>query len=74
MAVTSVLGFFLAYYRNWQLSLVISAILPALMLAGFLVMKSMQIMTDKNTKTYAQAGAVAEQAIGSIRTIKGMVG
>ena len=31
-------------------------------------------MTDKNTKTYSQAGAVAEQAIGSIRTIKGMVG
>jgi Cu/Ag efflux pump CusA len=38
----STLGFFLAYFRNWRLSLVLSATLPLLMMAGFLVMKSMQ--------------------------------
>ena len=57
--VTSPLGFFLAYYRNWQLSLVISALLPAIMISGFFVMKAMQLSTDKNTKTYSEAGAVA---------------
>ena len=53
VAVTSTLGFFLAYYKNWQLSLVISALLPAIMLAAFLMMKVMQLSTNKNTKTYA---------------------
>jgi ATP-binding cassette subfamily B (MDR/TAP) protein 1 len=42
VTVMSILGFFLAYYRNWRLSLVLSATLPLLMLAGFLVMKAMQ--------------------------------
>lgn len=72
--VMSTLGFFLAYFRNWRLSLVLSATLPLLMIAGFLVMKSMQKLGEKNTKTYSEAGASAEQAIGAIRTVKSLVG
>lgn len=70
----STLGFFLAYFRNWRLSLVLSATLPLLMLAGFLVMKAMTKVGEKNTKTYSKAGAVAEQAISAIRTVKALVG
>lgn len=70
----SIFGFFLAYFRNWRLSLVLSATLPLLMLAGFLVMKSMQKLGEKNTKTYSDAGASAEQAISAIRTVKSLVG
>lgn len=70
----STLGFFLAYFRNWRLSLVLSATLPLLMIAGFLVMKSMQKLGEKNNKTYSDAGASAEQAISAIRTVKSLVG
>lgn len=74
ISVMSTLGFFLAYFRNWRLSLVLSATLPLLMLAGFLVMKSMQKLGEKNNKTYSDAGASAEQAISAIRTVKSLVG
>lgn len=70
----STLGFFLAYFRNWRLSLVLSATLPLLMMAGFLVMKAMTKVGEKNTKTYSAAGAVAEQAFAAIRTVKALVG
>jgi len=42
VSVMSTLGFFLAYFKNWRLSLVLSATLPLLMMAGFAVMKAMQ--------------------------------
>lgn len=39
--VTSTFGFFYAYFKCWQLSLVLTALLPLLLFAGVLMMKSM---------------------------------
>lgn len=55
----STLGFFLAYFRDWRLSLVITAIFPLIMIAGGLMMKAVQASAEKNTKTYSDAGAIA---------------
>jgi ATP-binding cassette subfamily B (MDR/TAP) protein 1 len=74
VTVMSTLGFFLAYYRSWRLSLVLSGTLPLLMLSGFCIMKAMQKFGEKNTTIYSKAGALAEQAITSVRTVKSLVG
>lgn len=59
--ITSIFGFFYAYFKCWQLSLVLTAFLPLLMFAGVLLMKSMQLKAELGKISYEGASGVAEQ-------------
>ncbi len=58
---TSLFGFFYAYIKCWQLSLVLTGVLPFMMIAGALMMKSMATMSVVSKTSYEDAAGRAEQ-------------
>ena len=72
--VTSLVSIFLAFFRCWELSLVMLATLPVLLIVGVFFFKSLQKSSEKEKKSYEKASSRTEQALGQIRTVKGMVG
>ena len=61
--ITSVFGFFYAYFKCWQLSLILTGFLPLLMISGVLLMKSMQLKAQLGKISYEGASGIAEQVI-----------
>ncbi|EGC38102.1 ABC transporter B family protein [Dictyostelium purpureum] len=66
---TFIAGFIVGFVNGWQLTLVIFALTPLIAAAGAFVSKMMADLTKAGQDAYAQAGAVAEEKIGSIRTV-----
>ncbi|EGG19851.1 ABC transporter B family protein [Cavenderia fasciculata] len=66
---TFISGFVIGLINGWQLALVILALTPLLAAAGAFMTKMMTDLTKKGQDSYAKAGAVAEEKIGSIRTV-----
>eukprot|EP01132_Coremiostelium_polycephalum_P000417 gene417-527_t len=62
-------GFVVGFINGWQLTLVILALTPLIAAAGAFMSKMMADLTKKGQDAYAKAGAVAEEKIGSIRTV-----
>lgn len=62
-------GFGVGFYYSWELTLVILAVTPALIIVGGIFGKIMGNMTSEEQTAYAEAGAVAEEAFSSIRTV-----
>lgn len=62
-------GFIVAFVYGWKLALVMLAVCPLIVLSGALTGKVMASLTSKEQTAYAEAGAIAEQAISSIRTV-----
>lgn len=58
---TSLFGFFYAYIKCWELSLVLTGVLPLMMIAGVLLMKSMANMSLVSKTSYEDAAGRAEQ-------------
>ena len=52
VTVTTVFGFFYAFFKCWELSLVLTGVLPLLIVSGFLMMKSMMMSAMKNKVAY----------------------
>ena len=50
--VTSIFGFFYAYFKCWQLSLVLTGFLPLMMIAGVLMMKAMTMKASLAKASY----------------------
>lgn len=67
-------GFAIAFYKGWLMTLVIVATLPLTAIAGYFYISIVQARDSKNKQFYAQAGALSEQAIYSIKTIKQLNG
>ncbi|CAG8461734.1 6731_t:CDS:2 [Paraglomus occultum] len=66
---TFIAGFVIAYTKQWKLSLVLTAALPLLVAAAGLMSKILAAASKDSQDAYAAAGAVAEQAFSSIRTV-----
>lgn len=66
---TLVGGLIVAFVVGWKLALVMLAVCPLIVLAGALTGKVMGSLSSKEQTAYAEAGAIAEQAISSIRTV-----
>ncbi|CAG8574146.1 4069_t:CDS:1 [Paraglomus brasilianum] len=66
---TFVAGFIIAYTKQWKLSLVLTAAFPLLAAAAGLMSKILAAASKDSQDAYAAAGAVAEQAFSSIRTV-----
>ncbi|XP_059568173.1 phosphatidylcholine translocator ABCB4 isoform X1 [Myotis daubentonii] len=62
-------GFIVGFMRGWKLTLVIMAISPILGLSAAVWAKILSAFSDKELAAYAKAGAVAEEALGAIRTV-----
>jgi hypothetical protein len=61
--VTSIFGFFYAYFKSWRLSLVLTGFLPVMMTAGVFMMKAMKFKAQISKISYEGASGIAEQVI-----------
>ncbi|WVY93657.1 hypothetical protein V8G54_032745 [Vigna mungo] len=73
--VTSFFGaFIIAFTRGWQLCLVLLACIPCIVIVGGIISVMMEIMSTRGQAAYAEAGSVAEQTVGAIRTVASFTG
>ncbi|KAF9430701.1 Multidrug resistance protein 1 [Entomortierella beljakovae] len=66
---TFVAGFVIAFTHGWRMSLVLLTSVPLMAIAGGLMAKYATTTSAHGQDSYAKAGGLAEQAIGSIRTV-----
>lgn len=64
-----VAGLGVAFYRSWELTLVLLAAAPFFGVTGSLVARASMRSMNSNAQLYVSAGAVAEQALLAIRTV-----
>ena len=69
-----VAGFVFAFISGWLMSLVMLAVIPALLISGFFYISIVSNKDEVEQKNYSEAGGRAEQAISSIKTIKQLNG
>ncbi|KAK3821685.1 MAG: P-loop containing nucleoside triphosphate hydrolase protein [Benniella sp.] len=62
-------GFVIAFSNGWRMSLVLLTSVPLMAIVGGFMAKFTTQSTADGQDSYAQAGGLAEQAIGSIRTV-----
>jgi ATP-binding cassette subfamily B (MDR/TAP) protein 1 len=67
---TFITGFALAFARGWRLALAVSSILPVIVITGVTMMGLMSKYSTASLEAVAKAGTLAEEVIGSIRTIQ----
>ncbi|KAL8142669.1 hypothetical protein V2J09_015701 [Rumex salicifolius] len=66
---TAVAGLVIAFSADWKLALVILVLLPLIGVSGFVQMKFMDGFSADAKKKYEDASQVANDAVGSIRTV-----
>ncbi|WOL18392.1 hypothetical protein Cni_G27187 [Canna indica] len=66
---TLVAGLLIAFVSNWQLSFIVLALVPLLGVNGFIQMKFMKGFSMDAKVMYEEASQVANEAVGSIRTV-----
>uniref|UniRef100_A0A803MUN3 Uncharacterized protein n=1 Tax=Chenopodium quinoa TaxID=63459 RepID=A0A803MUN3_CHEQI len=62
-------GLLIAFLSNWILSLIVLVLIPLIGLSGYLQVKFMQGFSADAKKKYEEASQVANDAVGSIRTV-----
>ncbi|XP_021745208.1 ABC transporter B family member 11-like [Chenopodium quinoa] len=62
-------GLLIAFLSNWILSLIVLFLIPLIGLSGYLQVKFMQGFSADAKKKYEEASQVANDAVGSIRTV-----
>jgi ATP-binding cassette subfamily B (MDR/TAP) protein 1 len=62
-------GFVVAFIRGWKLTLVMLAVLPALVLATTIMAKLLSRLSSEGQCCYAEAGNTVQQVVSSIRTV-----
>lgn len=58
-----------SFFYGWKLTLVILSCAPLIILSTAVVAKMQSSLTEKELKAYSKAGSVAEEVLGSIRTV-----
>ncbi|XP_075667079.1 ABC transporter B family member 9-like [Castanea sativa] len=67
-------GFVIAFARGWLLALVLLSCIPLIILVGGIMSLMMSRMSTRGQVVYAEAGSLAEQILGSIRTVASFTG
>ncbi|XP_074310728.1 ABC transporter B family member 21-like [Silene latifolia] len=62
-------GLLIAFLANWMLAFIILAMIPLLGLSGYFQLKLMKGFSEDAKKKYEEASHVANDAVGSIRTV-----
>lgn len=60
----------IAFTKGWQLSLVLLACIPCIVIVGGVMSLMMAKMSSLGQTAYAEAGNVVEQTLGAIRTVR----
>ncbi|KAL6762783.1 MDR-like ABC transporter [Haematococcus lacustris] len=68
-ACTFVAGFAIAFSVMWDMALVMLGLLPCLAAVGAMIAHFSTLKAQADTKAYAEAGGLAQQAIASVRTV-----
>ncbi|KAK7349323.1 hypothetical protein VNO77_06601 [Canavalia gladiata] len=66
---TFIWGYAVGFKRSWKISLVVFSVTPLTMFCGMAYKALYGGLTAKEETSYRKAGTIAEQAIGSIRTV-----
>ncbi|XP_009353437.2 ABC transporter B family member 11-like [Pyrus x bretschneideri] len=66
---TAIAGLHIAFVANWQLTLIIIVLLPLFGVNGYFQFKFMKGFSANAKRMYEEASQVANDAVGSIRTI-----
>ncbi|XP_042350233.1 bile salt export pump [Plectropomus leopardus] len=66
---TFVFGFMVGFIGGWKLTLVVIAVSPLIGVAAGLMAMAVARLTGRELKSYAKAGAVADEVLSSIRTV-----
>uniref|UniRef100_A0A182KGS3 ABC transmembrane type-1 domain-containing protein n=1 Tax=Anopheles christyi TaxID=43041 RepID=A0A182KGS3_9DIPT len=69
LVMSFVISVIFSFFYGWKLTLVILSCAPIIILATAFVAKMQSTLTEKELKSYSSAGAVAEEVLGSIRTV-----
>jgi ATP-binding cassette subfamily B (MDR/TAP) protein 1 len=72
--ITSVAAIFLAFFKCWELSVMLLATLPALIIGGVLFMKALMLNAQREKISFESAASRTEQALSQIKTVKGLNG
>ncbi|KAF5198734.1 Abc transporter b family member [Thalictrum thalictroides] len=67
-------GFLVAFFKGWLLVLVLMSAVPFLVLCGASMSIIVNRLATRGQAAYAEAGAIVEQTIGSIRTVASFTG
>ncbi|OIW14039.1 hypothetical protein TanjilG_11384 [Lupinus angustifolius] len=67
-------GFMIAFTKGWQLTIVLLACIPCLVIVGGIMSMMMAKMSSRGQTAYAEAGNVVEQTLGAIRTVASFTG
>jgi ATP-binding cassette subfamily B (MDR/TAP) protein 1 len=65
----AVSGVAIGIWRGWELALLLLACMPAVAASIYFATKVLARATKSSLESYSQAGAIAEEAIGNIRTV-----
>ncbi|XP_057439151.1 ABC transporter B family member 11-like [Lotus japonicus] len=74
LIATFVGGYVVAFIKGWLLTVVLLSALPLLVASGAAMALLIGKMTSRGQKAYAKAAHVAEQTIGSIKTVASFTG
>uniref|UniRef100_K3WWL7 ABC transporter B family member 2 n=1 Tax=Globisporangium ultimum (strain ATCC 200006 / CBS 805.95 / DAOM BR144) TaxID=431595 RepID=K3WWL7_GLOUD len=71
---TFVVGFIIGMTKGYDIALVMACVVPVMALSLAWLFKTLTKRSEWAQKVYAQAGAVAEETLGSIRTVASLNG
>ncbi|EGZ04568.1 hypothetical protein PHYSODRAFT_343175 [Phytophthora sojae] len=73
-SIQFVVGFIIGSAHGWDITLVMACVMPVMALSLSWMIKTFTIMSDFAQKVYAEAGSVAKETLGSIRTVASLNG
>ncbi|DAZ97746.1 TPA: hypothetical protein N0F65_009026 [Lagenidium giganteum] len=62
-------GIVIGLIKGWQLTLVLLAFTPFIAVTAYIAMKVLSTATQSGIESYGQAGAIAQEALGNVRTV-----
>ncbi|KAF2310356.1 hypothetical protein GH714_007963 [Hevea brasiliensis] len=74
LILTFISGFVIAFVKGWKLTIVMLSSIPLLVLSGALMAIYISKLASRGQTAYSLAATVAEQTIGSIRTVASFTG
>uniref|UniRef100_K3WTD1 Bile salt export pump n=1 Tax=Globisporangium ultimum (strain ATCC 200006 / CBS 805.95 / DAOM BR144) TaxID=431595 RepID=K3WTD1_GLOUD len=67
-------GYIIGFVKGWDMSLVMACVMPAMAASLAYLLKMLRASAEYSQQKYAEAGAVAEETLGSIRTVSSLNG
>lgn len=64
-----VTGYVIGFVKGWDISLIMACVMPCIAISLAWLLKTLRQRTEWAQKIYAEAGAVAEETLGSMRTV-----